>query len=193
MHLDYKILDDRLRTLPPTYATPGSAGLDLRACLQEPLTLAPNAWQLVPTGMAIHLADAGYAAMIWNLDQAKSMSLCGQYKAEGAACDVMPDTLLLQMAAMFTGHEAATYAPELDFRGTIGHGEVFLPRDRRSACAAPACRGRLWHSLTSAAAKLPSPCPRRNRRRFGCDCSSVYQHQQSYVRKLQAPSGYCAP
>ena len=48
----------------PVYATPGSAGLDLRACLQAPLTLAPNAWQLVPTGMAIHLADAGHAALI---------------------------------------------------------------------------------------------------------------------------------
>lgn len=48
----------------PQYATPGSAGLDLRACLDEPLNLAPNAWQLVPTGLAIHLRDPGYAAMI---------------------------------------------------------------------------------------------------------------------------------
>jgi dUTP pyrophosphatase len=48
----------------PCYATPGSAGLDLRACLEAPLTLEANAWQLVPTGMAIHLADPGYAAMI---------------------------------------------------------------------------------------------------------------------------------
>jgi deoxyuridine 5'-triphosphate nucleotidohydrolase len=48
----------------PAYATPGSAGLDLRACLDAPLTLEPNAWQLVPTGMAIHLADPGYAALI---------------------------------------------------------------------------------------------------------------------------------
>ena len=48
----------------PTYATPGSAGLDLRACLDAPLTLAPNAWQLVGTGIAIHLADPGFAAMI---------------------------------------------------------------------------------------------------------------------------------
>ena len=48
----------------PAYATPGSAGLDLRACLAEPLTLAPNAWQLVPTGIAIWLKDPGYAAMI---------------------------------------------------------------------------------------------------------------------------------
>jgi dUTP pyrophosphatase len=48
----------------PNYATPGSAGLDLRACLDEPLTLAPNAWQLVPTGMAIYLADPSYAALI---------------------------------------------------------------------------------------------------------------------------------
>ena len=64
MKLDVKLLDERLRTQMPTYATPGSAGLDLRACLSEPLTLAPNAWQLVPTGMAIHLADPGYAALI---------------------------------------------------------------------------------------------------------------------------------
>jgi dUTP pyrophosphatase len=64
MKLDVKILDPRLHDQIPAYATPGSAGLDLRACLDAPLTLEPNAWQLVPTGMAIHLADAGYAALI---------------------------------------------------------------------------------------------------------------------------------
>jgi dUTP pyrophosphatase len=48
----------------PEYATPGSAGLDLRACIDAPLVLAPNAWQLVSTGLAIHLADPAYAAMI---------------------------------------------------------------------------------------------------------------------------------
>ncbi|MFO6419709.1 dUTP diphosphatase [Hylemonella sp. W303a] len=64
MHIDVKIIDARLREQMPAYATPGSAGLDLRACLDAPLTLAPNAWQLVPTGMAIHLADPGYAALI---------------------------------------------------------------------------------------------------------------------------------
>lgn len=64
MHIDVKILDERLREQLPAYATPGSAGLDLRACLDVPLTLAANAWQLVPTGLAIHLADPGFAAMI---------------------------------------------------------------------------------------------------------------------------------
>ena len=64
MKLDVKVLDERLRAQMPAYATPGSAGLDLRACLDAPLTLAPNAWQLVPTGLAIHLADPGYAALI---------------------------------------------------------------------------------------------------------------------------------
>ena len=64
MNIELKILDDRLRESMPTYATPGSAGLDLRACLSEPLVLAPNAWQLVPTGMAIYLKDPGHAAMI---------------------------------------------------------------------------------------------------------------------------------
>ena len=64
MKIDVKILDSRLVDQLPAYATPGSAGLDLRACLSEPLTLAPNAWQLVPTGMAIHLQDPGFAAMI---------------------------------------------------------------------------------------------------------------------------------
>ena len=64
MKLDVNILDERLRTQMPAYATPGSAGLDLRACLDAPLTLAPNAWQLVPTGMAIHLADPDHAALI---------------------------------------------------------------------------------------------------------------------------------
>lgn len=48
----------------PAYATPGSAGLDLRACLDAPVTLEPNAWQLIGTGIAIHLADPAYAAMI---------------------------------------------------------------------------------------------------------------------------------
>lgn len=64
MQIDVKVLDARMAAQMPTYATPGSAGLDLRACLDEPLTLAPNAWQLVPTGLAVHLADPGYAALI---------------------------------------------------------------------------------------------------------------------------------
>ncbi|MDD0816916.1 dUTP diphosphatase [Curvibacter sp. HBC28] len=64
MNIDVKILDPRLADQLPAYATPGSAGLDLRACLSEPLTLAPNAWQLVPTGIAMYLQDPGYAAMI---------------------------------------------------------------------------------------------------------------------------------
>ena len=64
MNVDVRILDARLREQMPAYATAGSAGLDLRACLDAPLTLAPNAWQLVPTGMAIYLADPGYAALI---------------------------------------------------------------------------------------------------------------------------------
>jgi dUTP pyrophosphatase len=64
MKIDVRILDKRLADQLPTYATPGSAGLDLRACLDAPLTLAPNAWQLVPTGMAIYLADPAFAALI---------------------------------------------------------------------------------------------------------------------------------
>ena len=64
MHIDVKILDPRLVSQMPAYATPGSAGLDLRACLEAPLTLQANAWQLVPTGMAIYLKDPAYAALI---------------------------------------------------------------------------------------------------------------------------------
>ena len=64
MMVDIKILDPRMQGQLPHYATPGSAGLDLRACLDAPLTLAPGAWQLVPTGLAMHLRDPGYAAMI---------------------------------------------------------------------------------------------------------------------------------
>ena len=64
MQVDVKILDPRMVDQLPTYATPGSAGLDLRACLDGPLTLAPNAWHLVPTGIAIWLKDPGYAALI---------------------------------------------------------------------------------------------------------------------------------
>ena len=64
MKVDVKILDARLRDNPPAYATPGSAGLDLRACIEAPLTLEPGQWELVPTGMAMHIADPGYAALI---------------------------------------------------------------------------------------------------------------------------------
>lgn len=64
MSIDVKIIDPRMANLLPAYATPGSAGLDLRACLEAPLMLAANAWQLVPTGIAIYLQDPGFAAMI---------------------------------------------------------------------------------------------------------------------------------
>ena len=64
MKMDVKILDARLREQPPHYATTGSAGLDLRACIDAPITLAPGETRLIPTGMAIHLADPGYAALI---------------------------------------------------------------------------------------------------------------------------------
>ena len=64
MNIDVKILDPRMADQLPAYATPGSAGLDLRACLDAPLMLAPNAWQLVPTGIAIHLCDPNFAALI---------------------------------------------------------------------------------------------------------------------------------
>ena len=64
MKIDVKIIDERMTTQLPAYATPGSAGLDLRACLNEPLTLQPNAWQLVPTGIAIYLQDPNFAAII---------------------------------------------------------------------------------------------------------------------------------
>jgi dUTP pyrophosphatase len=59
-----KILDERIRPHLPVYATPGSAGLDLRACIDAPLALAPGAAQLVPTGIAIHIDDPGLAALI---------------------------------------------------------------------------------------------------------------------------------
>ncbi len=64
MRVDVKILDERLKAQMPSYATEGSAGLDLRAMLDEPLTLQPGETKLIKTGLAIHLADAGYAAMI---------------------------------------------------------------------------------------------------------------------------------
>lgn len=64
MQVDLKILDERLRDALPAYATPGSAGLDLRACLDAALTLEPGDARLISTGMAMHLADPGYAAMI---------------------------------------------------------------------------------------------------------------------------------
>lgn len=64
MRVDVKILDARLHAQMPSYATPGSAGLDLRACLDAPLELAPNAWHLVPTGLAMHLKDRDFAALI---------------------------------------------------------------------------------------------------------------------------------
>lgn len=62
--IDVRLLDPRLKDSPPHYATPGSAGLDLRACIDAPITLHPGDTVLIPTGMAIHLADPGFAAMI---------------------------------------------------------------------------------------------------------------------------------
>jgi len=64
MKMDVKILDTRLRDQLPHYATPGSAGLDLRACIDAPILLQPGETQLIPVGLAIHLADPGYAALI---------------------------------------------------------------------------------------------------------------------------------
>jgi|TARA_B110000503_G_C7129673_1_gene406296 dUTP pyrophosphatase len=65
MHtIDIKVLDDRMRDQLPAYATKGSAGLDLRACIDEALTLAPGQTQLVPTGLAIHIQNPNYAAVI---------------------------------------------------------------------------------------------------------------------------------
>lgn len=62
--IDVKLLDARMADALPAYATPGSAGLDLRACLDAPLVLEPGAAELIPTGIAIHIGDAGLAAMI---------------------------------------------------------------------------------------------------------------------------------
>jgi dUTP pyrophosphatase len=64
MKIDVKIIDVRMADQLPAYATTGSAGLDLRACLEVPLTLQANAWQLVPTGIAIYLQDPNFAAII---------------------------------------------------------------------------------------------------------------------------------
>ncbi len=62
--VDLKVLDQRMADQLPAYATTGSAGLDLRACLDEPLVLAPGATQLIPTGLSMYLRDPGLAAMI---------------------------------------------------------------------------------------------------------------------------------
>ncbi|RPI44590.1 MAG: dUTP diphosphatase [Betaproteobacteria bacterium] len=62
--IDIRILDPRLRERLPAYATPGSAGLDLRACIDRPLLLEPGRTELIPAGLAIHLADPGLAAVI---------------------------------------------------------------------------------------------------------------------------------
>jgi dUTP pyrophosphatase len=62
--IDLKILDPRMKDFLPAYATTGSAGLDLRACVDAALTIAPGETVLVPTGLAIHIGDPGYAAMI---------------------------------------------------------------------------------------------------------------------------------
>lgn len=62
--IDIKILDPRLRDQLPHYATPGSAGLDLRACIAAPVTLQPGQTELIPAGIAIHIADPGFAAMV---------------------------------------------------------------------------------------------------------------------------------
>ena len=62
--IDLNIIDARMRDQLPNYATAGSAGLDLRACIEAPLTIEPGSTHLIPTGLAIHIADPAYAAMI---------------------------------------------------------------------------------------------------------------------------------
>jgi dUTP pyrophosphatase len=62
--LDVKVLDPRLRGSLPQYATSGAAGLDLRACIDKPVTLTPGASELLPSGIAIHLGDPGLAAIV---------------------------------------------------------------------------------------------------------------------------------
>lgn len=62
--IDVKILDPRMQEQMPAYATSGSAGLDLRACIDAPVTIKPGETHLIPTGLAIHIADPAYAAMI---------------------------------------------------------------------------------------------------------------------------------
>ena len=64
MKIDVKILDARMRDQLPQYATPGAAGLDLRACIDATIVLNPGETQLIPTGLSIHIGDPGYAAMI---------------------------------------------------------------------------------------------------------------------------------
>jgi dUTP pyrophosphatase len=64
LQVELKILDDRIKEAMPAYATSGSAGLDLRACIDEAITIQPGETTLIPTGMAIHLANPNYAAMI---------------------------------------------------------------------------------------------------------------------------------
>lgn len=62
--IDVKILDPRLHDYPPAYATAGSAGLDLRACVDARLEIRPGQAELIPSGLAIHLADPGLAAVV---------------------------------------------------------------------------------------------------------------------------------
>ncbi|MBK7334342.1 MAG: dUTP diphosphatase [Betaproteobacteria bacterium] len=62
--IDVRILDERVRDTLPAYATPGAAGMDLRACVDAPVTLEPGDVHLVPTGISIHVGDPGYAALI---------------------------------------------------------------------------------------------------------------------------------
>jgi len=62
--VDLKVLDPRLERLLPAYATPGSAGLDLRACIEHVMTIEPGEASLIPTGIALHLADPGLAALV---------------------------------------------------------------------------------------------------------------------------------
>ena len=62
--VELKVLDERIRPYLPTYATSGSAGMDLRACIDQPISLAPGQTELIPTGIAIHIGDPGLAALI---------------------------------------------------------------------------------------------------------------------------------
>ncbi len=72
--VDVRVLDPRMAGRLPAYATAGSAGLDLRACIDAPLVLEPGAAELIPTGLAIHIGDPGHAAMLLPRSLASKLS-----------------------------------------------------------------------------------------------------------------------
>jgi dUTP pyrophosphatase len=126
MNVDIKILDARLRENMPAYATPGSAGLDLRACIDAPLTLEPGQWQLVPTGMAMYLKDPGNLVGLIDSDY-QGQLMVSAWNRSATAFTLQPMDRLAQLIIVPVVQPRFTVVEEFESaseRGAGGYGST---------------------------------------------------------------------